>query len=121
MSGNPNQQAQITNREKWALERKAKQGWRMYFLERERNEEVHTTYLEARPLVRQIQNREQVDITHLTQMFLNLYEKVGEMCNCPVCFEPMAKDNIFVPVCSHLICKECKARVELCPICRKEY
>lgn len=117
----PNQLTQITNREKFILERKAKQGWRLYYLERERNNLIHATYREATPIANQLRNNETIDITNLTRMFLELYEKVGELCNCPVCYEPMEKDNIFIPVCSHLICKNCKSRVETCPICRAKY
>lgn len=122
-SNNPNANAGLTNRQKWTLEGKAKQGWKCYFIERDRNWDIHPVYNQVQPLVQQIRRGETPDITHLTQMFLELYDKVGELVSCPVCFEELKKDNTHLPLCGHLICKECKANPACvrCPICRKDY
>lgn len=121
MANNPNTQITMTNREKWALEAKAKQGWKCYFIERDYIYELQQTRNNVRATAQQIRNGDTPDITHLTQMFLELYDKVGELCDCPICFEQMTKEQTSVPMCGHLICKECKTKVEECPICRKRY
>jgi hypothetical protein len=63
----------------------------------------------------------QPDITFLTRQFLELYDKVGEMCDCPVCFCTLTKEETAVPFCGHLVCKACKLRLTECPTCRKSY
>jgi hypothetical protein len=120
---NPNQQITITLKEKRALEGKAKQGWKCYFIERDANFELGQAYHAHAQTAQQLRNGQAVDITHLTKMFLDLYDKVGELVSCPVCLEQMVKDNTHLPVCGHLICKGCKANpaVNKCPICRKDY
>ena len=120
---NPNANSGLTNREKWALENKAKLGWKCYFVERELIYDLQMTRIEVGPVVQQIRRGETPDITHLTQMFLDLYDKVGELCDCPVCLETMDKDKTHIPICGHFICKTCKANPQLdkCPICRKAW
>jgi hypothetical protein len=123
MANNPNTQITMTNREKWSLEAKAKQGWKCYFIEREHIYELQEVRNNLRAQVHQLRTATSApqDYEHLKKMFLDLYDKVGEMCDCPVCMEPMTKDNTAVPLCGHLICKECKEKVVECPICRKKY
>jgi len=111
----------MTNREKWSLEAKAKQGWKCYFIERDWIHDLQTTRNNVRATAQQIRNGATPDITHLTQMFLELYDKVGELCDCPVCMETLTKDQTAVPICGHLVCKGCKERMTDCPICRKKY
>ena len=121
---NANQQITMTNREKWALETKSKAGWRAYYIERDYAWGLAQQRQQNwRPVANALRGGEQVDITHLTQMFLELYDKVGEHLDCPVCFEELVKDNTHLPLCGHLICKGCKAnpQVDKCPICRKKY
>jgi hypothetical protein len=118
---NPNGNSGLTNKEKWALEGKAKSGWKLYFIEREYTYELLATRNNVRPMVQAIRGGETPDIQHLTRMFLELYDKVGEITDCPVCFEGMTKENTTVPMCGHLVCKACKAKLEECPICRKKY
>jgi len=118
-----NNQITMTQREKWALEAKAKQGWKCYFIERDRFFEVFEGLGEQRTIAQRLRAGEQIDITHLTNMFLELYDKVGELVNCPVCLEVMTKEKTHIPLCGHLICKDCKATpiLDKCPICRKIY
>ena len=93
------------------------------YVERELIYDLQMTRIEVGPVVQQIRRGETPDITHLTQMFLDLYDKVGELCDCPVCLETMDKDKTHIPICGHLICKTCKANPQLdkCPICRKAW
>ena len=121
MSNNPNAQITMTNRERWALEGKAKQGWKCYFIERNARFEISEIRENMRSSAELIRNGEVPDIQHLTALFLDLYDKVGEICDCPVCYEPMTKDNSTLPLCGHMVCLECKPRLTECPICRKNY
>ena len=52
---------------------------------------------------------------------MELYDKVGELVDCPVCLETMTKEKTAIPLCGHLICKECKENISVCPICRGKY
>jgi hypothetical protein len=122
-NNNPNANAGLTNRQKWSLEGKAKQGWKCYFIERDTRWEMTTVFHNAQPLAQEIRAGGTPDITHLTQMFMDLYDKVGEIMTCPVCMEDLVKDNTHLPICGHLICKDCKSNplCVRCPICRKDY
>ncbi len=122
---NPNANANLTNKDKWTLEAKAKQGWKCYFIERDHIYELqqhrNTLRAEVERLREDGGGGSANDYDHLKQMFLDLYARVGELCDCPVCFETLSKDLTAVPLCGHLVCKECKARMVACPICRKTY
>jgi len=118
---NPTANSGLTNREKWSLEAKAKQGWKCYFIERDYIYDLQQTRNNARATAQQIRQGATPDITHLTQMFLELYDKVGELCDCPVCMETLTKEQTSVPLCGHLVCKTCKEKMAECPICRKTY
>lgn len=122
MSRNPNTKIEMTLREKWSLEGKAKSGWRCYFAQREKIYDLQEQRDELRQQVRNIRNgSETPDYEHLKKMFLDLYDKVGEMCDCPVCYETLTKDNTDLPLCGHLVCKECKPKMVECPVCKKRY
>jgi hypothetical protein len=119
---NPTANAGMTNADKWRLEGKAKQGWKCYFIERESTYELQEVRENARETANNLRNNNNApDYEHLKNMFLALYDKVGELCDCPCCYETMTKDKTFVPMCGHLICNDCKSRVNVCPICRKKY
>lgn len=118
----PNANSGLTNRDKWSLEGKAKQGWKCYFIEREWAYRIQEVREPNRDLVRGLREGTAVpDYEHLKNMFLELYDKVGELTNCPVCLEAMTKEKTTVPTCGHLICKDCRPRVERCPLCKKNY
>jgi len=121
MSLNPNDRITITNREKWELERKAKQGWKAFFIERDYVGQLRETRDKLYDTVRILRGDGGVDYEFLKQQFLELYDKVGERCDCPVCFDPLLKENTAIPLCGHLVCKNCKSSMTLCPICRKAY
>ena len=77
---NPTANSGLTDREKWSLEAKAKQGWKCYFIERHYIYDLQQTRNNARATTQQILQGATPDITHLTQMFLELYDKVGQLC-----------------------------------------
>ena len=120
MSQNPDANAGLTNRQKWSLEGKARQAWKCYFISQDRMLQLLHWRQTNRTAVEQVRQNN-VDYEHLKQLFLDLYEKVGEMTDCPICLEPMTKDKTHLPLCGHLICKDCKTRIDTCPICRKKY
>ncbi len=117
---NPNTSINMTNKEKWKLEAKAKQGWKCYYIEREHIYDLQEVRENLQDDVEELRKNETGDYEHLKNMFLTLYEKVGELCECPVCFETMTKEVTFVPMCGHLICNNCKSRLDKCSICRKK-
>lgn len=122
MANNPNTKIEITLREKWSLEGKAKRGWCCYFAQREQIYALQDQRNQLRDQVRNLRNNTAVpDYEHLKKMFLDLYDKVGEACDCPVCYEPLTKENTDVPLCGHLVCKVCKPQMVECPICKKKY
>ena len=116
-----NQQITMTQGAKWALETKAKQGWKCYFIEREYAYEIAEWRVQQRPMAELLRRGEEIDHSHLSRMFLELYDKVGELCDCPVCYERLTKENTKVPICGHLVCIICKERMTECPICKKNY
>jgi len=120
----------ITTAEKKRLESKAKVGWKNYYTLRDDFDELSQYFSEVRAenkkLIETIKSGGDVDIEYLKKQFLDLYEKVGELTDCPVCFETLTKENSEVPSCGHLICKGCKLNIcnmgnKECPICKAKY
>jgi len=120
----------MTTAEKKRLETKAKVGWKNYYILRDDFDELSQYFSEARKenkkLVELIKGGGDVDLDYLKKQFLELYEKVGELTDCPVCFETLTKENSDVPSCGHLICKDCKQHIcnsgnKECPICKAKY
>jgi hypothetical protein len=111
------------------LERKAKAGWKCFFMMRddycELNEQYGNLLYKNRALAKLIKDGGEVDIAFLKSQFIEMYDMVKKNSECPVCFELITKDNIEVPSCGHLICKGCKEGVmkvdKKCPCCRKAY
>jgi hypothetical protein len=107
---------QLNNREKYKLEAKAKAGWRAFYNLRDSLSELS--------LFRNNINKtcmESNDIVFLKKQFIELYNKVGEFTDCPICFETLTNDNMDVPNCGHLLCKECRSKIDKCPLCKKTY
>ena len=120
----------ITVSEYRSLVSKSKAGWRCFYIIKDELEdmcEYATATRATNHLLRtQIENNEEVDITHLKAQFVEMYDKLKEYTDCVVCMETIQKDNIEVPRCGHIICKTCyeiiKAKPQpKCPICRKNY
>jgi hypothetical protein len=120
----------ITLKEKKFLESKAKVGWKTYYILRDDFDELSTWFSDERQknreLVKKLKEGEEVDFAYLKTQFLELYEKVGELTDCPVCFETLTKANSEVPSCGHMICRDCKTHIcnsgkKECPICKATY
>lgn len=47
--------------------------------------------------------------------------RMTEPTNCPVCFDEIIPEELYMPVCSHHICKTCSYKCERCPLCRENY
>ena len=126
MSGN----ITMTRAEKFKLEQKAKAGWRCYFIMRD-NYDGLSSYVgdlqdRNREMRETIRNGGDVDIEYLKSQFIEMYDKLKEYTECPVCMETLTKDNIEVPKCGHTICKTCIETIKSqpepkCPNCRKKY
>lgn len=120
----------ITTAERKRLESKAKVGWKNYYTLRDDFDELSQYFsdvkTENKKLIETIKSGGDVDTEYLKKQFLDLYEKVGELTDCPVCFETLTKENSEVPSCGHLICKDCKLKIcnvgnKECPICKAKY
>ena len=129
MSGSNNM---ITMRqgEKWALERKAKQGWRQFFILRDNFDELaeYVGDLAKRnfEMRKQLEKGEDIDINYLKSQFIDMYDKLKHYTECPVCYELLTKENIEVSKCGHTICKTCYETIKatstpVCPTCRAKY
>jgi hypothetical protein len=119
----------LTAGQRKTLENKAKAGWKMYFMMKEQHEDLaeYVSYVKKanHGLAEIIKSGGDVDIKHLKNQFIELYDKVNSKMECPVCFEVLTKDILEVPNCGHLICKGCKETICKgncsCPICKKKY
>jgi len=47
--------------------------------------------------------------------------KMAMPTNCPVCYDEILPEQLYMPVCSHHICKTCSDKCERCPLCRENY
>lgn len=111
------------------LERKAKAGWKCFFMLRDNlAEEIEEYDIQLRAnkeMIDRLKKNQDVDIEYLKKQFIEMYDMVKKNAECPVCMEILTKENIDVPSCGHLICKTCKdtikSRDSLCPCCRKKY
>jgi len=50
-----------------------------------------------------------------------IYNQQEVLDDCPVCMEPIQKNNLYVSICFHNICNDCSKRCEKCPLCRERY
>lgn len=66
---NPNTVITMTQREKWKLEGKAKQGWRCYFAERDLVLDLSTIHETHRNVANQVRNGEEIEMSHLRKLF----------------------------------------------------
>jgi hypothetical protein len=116
------------------LVNKAKSGWRAFFVMRDEVDELNDYIHQFSDRNRQLRENlndpnyqmETCDITYLKQQFIEMYDKLKEYSECPVCYETLTKDNMEVPKCGHIICKQCVERIKetatpVCPNCRKKY
>ena len=125
---NNNIKITMTLKEKQALENKAKAGWRCFFTMKERCEDLIAKIQEQRgemvEQMRIVNNNEDIDLTHLKKLFVEMFEKTGGLCQteCPICYENLNKQNTYVGHCGHLVCNNCKPELHgKCPQCRKQF
>jgi len=115
----------VSHQEIKKLQTKAKVGWKNFYSLQEEYSKLASYFssalIENRQLLEQIERNEAVDITFLQTQFKDLYDKVKNYTECPVCFETLTKSNMEVPSCSHLICKSCMTKLVDCPICRVKF
>jgi hypothetical protein len=128
MATNSNDKTTIGAKELKILQSKAKAGWRCYYVMRDELDDM-SMYISSvrnknRELIKSIKDGNDCDVAFLKKQFVELYDKVSEKTECPVCMEQLTKDNLEVPNCGHLICKVCKDKVmqhdKKCPCCRKQ-
>ena len=120
----------MTLKEKKYLESKAKVGWKTYYILRDDFDNMSNYFAETRTenkkLIEKLKSGGEVDLDFLKKQFIDLYDKVGELTDCPVCFETLTKGNIDIASCGHMICKTCKDHIcshgnKECPICKTKY
>ncbi len=109
---------------------KSKAGWRAFYILRDEFDDMgrYVSHLRenCNELRQQIERGDDVDIGFLKNQFVEMYDKLKEYTDCVVCLETINKDNIEVPRCGHIICKECCNRIKngadpKCPTCRKKF
>ncbi len=112
------------------LFQKSKAGWRAFYILRNEFDDLsgYVTLLQMRcsELRQQLERGDDVDMTFLKTQFVEMYDKLKEYTDCVVCLETINKENIEVPRCGHIICKECYTKIKTlhepkCPTCRKKY
>ena len=57
----------------------------------------------------------------ISKIIREYYRNSDEKKDCPVCYEIINPDNLYVSGCSHYICETCAFKCETCPLCREEY
>ena len=113
------------------LVNKSKSGWRCFFIMQDEvsnlNYYIHNFMERNRNMRNNIDNPDyDLDITFLKNQFIEMYDKLKQYSECPVCYETLTKSNMEVPKCGHLICKSCVEKIKqsstpVCPNCRKIY
>lgn len=91
-----------------------------------------------RKLHRLIRERDEANyaVTTCSQLFkknnadyMENYRKIIRECylelkknfECPICYESIPNENVFITPCNHVICSECTKRCQNnCPLCRQE-
>jgi hypothetical protein len=122
----------MTRAEKNSLITKSKQGWKFYYtvLDEYSNLAEYAHSLRQSQLANRMRDANYVatqdDMTHLRTQFVEMYDKIQELTQCPVCFDTLTKENIKVKICGHFICKECydiimEGNSCECPICRAKW
>jgi len=107
-------------KENKVLERKAKAGWKMYFDLKEEFVELIDYMIFLREKNKTLMNnKNNNDISFLTAQFKDMYDELKKKSDCPICFEPITKENMNITNCGHIFCKECSVKLSNCAVCRK--
>jgi hypothetical protein len=69
------------------------------------------------------EHRAKVARTNTETVFRATYQKLPPQAwdTCNVCYDAISPALLQVPVCFHLICRNCKLRCDKCPTCRMTY
>lgn len=54
------------------------------------------------------------------KMATDIYKKEAPQ-DCPICFEPIAVENLHTTICGHNLCTDCNRKCTRCPLCRENY
>jgi hypothetical protein len=54
------------------------------------------------------------------KMATDVYKKEAPQ-DCPICFEPIAVENLHTTICGHNLCTDCNRKCTRCPLCRETY
>jgi hypothetical protein len=116
----------ISSTEKKRLETKAKAGWASYYALLNRFDDlsdyVYHQQERNRELRLKLNNPDNdIDIKYLKDQFIEMYDKLKDYSECPVCFETITKNTAKLGNCGHLVCLTCFEKLTDCPICRKKY
>jgi len=84
-------------------------------------EELETIVDYERAVKTRYKNKINIISVNIQKNFKIIYEKNNILEDCPVCLDPIATDNIIIPVCFHNICNACYTKCKKCPICRDKY
>lgn len=57
----------------------------------------------------------------ITNIIREYYKNSNEKKECPVCYEIIKPEKLYVSGCSHFICEQCATKCENCPLCREDY
>ena len=93
------------------LTKKAKAGWRCFYQVKEANHLLGLKYTHLQKIMEKCRQNEHIDYSFLKTQFLELYDIVGKLVSCPVCFEVLTKTNTHIPLCGHLVCFTCKSKM----------
>jgi hypothetical protein len=72
-------------------------------------------------------SEQESDFTYLKTQYVDMYEKLRDFTDCPVCLQTLRAQNIHVPLCGHILCVSCHEKIKStesqpkCPKCRKIY
>ena len=60
--------------------------------------------------------------SHKLSDFINDFMKKNDI-QCPICYEVLNIENIYVPKChsTHIICSKCRCLVDKCPLCKNNF
>lgn len=57
----------------------------------------------------------------ITNIIREYYKNSNDKKDCPVCYEIIKPENLYISGCSHYICESCAMKCDNCPLCREDY
>lgn len=119
----------FTEAQRKALERKSKTGWAFYYSMKDNRDNLAEFVDSLRQRNTELRKKlndvdlemNTLDITYLKNQFIEMYDKLKEYTECPVCFETITKHNGKLANCGHLHCVTCYEKLDNCSICRKKF